>query len=55
MERERRITMDRQLLAACTAFLIAMAADAEGDALKASAPPPAKAPEPFPTRLAVCF
>ncbi|HEX5045067.1 MAG TPA: hypothetical protein VFV75_19390 [Candidatus Polarisedimenticolaceae bacterium] len=38
--------MDRQLLAACTAFLIAMAADAEGEALNASTNLPAKAPEP---------
>ena len=40
--------MDRPLLAAFTAFLIAMAADAEGDALNAARSLPAKAPEPAP-------
>lgn len=48
--------MDRTLLAAFTAFLAAMAADAEGESLKAPAGPGARAPEPNPSRLAhVCF
>jgi hypothetical protein len=48
--------MDRTLLAACTAFLAAMAADAEGEALRSPARPQAGFPEPSPRPLApVCF
>ncbi len=52
--------MDRPLLAACTAFLVAMAADAEGESLNTPVRPEAKPPEPIlePTRshlVPVCF
>ena len=56
MDRERRTAMNRPLLAACTAFLVAMAADAEGDSLKAPVRPEAKPPEPTASHLVpVCF
>lgn len=48
--------MDRRMIAACTAFLVAMAADAEGESLKPPVRPVAKPPEPTPDRLVpVCF
>ena len=48
--------MDRPLLAACTAFLVAMAADAEGESLNPPARPGAKPPVPTQGHLVpVCF
>ncbi|HET9300697.1 MAG TPA: hypothetical protein VFO11_12190 [Candidatus Polarisedimenticolaceae bacterium] len=48
--------MDRTLLAAFTAFLAAMAADAEGEALRLPARPQAGSPEPSPRPLVpVCY
>ena len=47
--------MERPLLAACAAFLLAMAADAEGEARKQPVRPPAKPPEPRPNLAPICF
>ncbi len=48
--------MDRPLLAACTAFLVAMAADAEGESLNPPARPQGEPPEPTRSHLVpVCF